>query len=88
MASIGSGKTFVLSVRPVYVQRLLSGEKTVELRQATVSQTVRQLHSTPLFDFTRPSNRWQGRIGKGFPPLIAVALEIFLRRHRRDSPGV
>jgi predicted transcriptional regulator len=33
MTLIDGGKTFVLSVRPVYVERILSGEKTVELRR-------------------------------------------------------
>jgi predicted transcriptional regulator len=33
MALIEGCKTFVLSIRPVYVQRILSGEKTVELRR-------------------------------------------------------
>jgi predicted transcriptional regulator len=33
MALIEDCKTFVLSVRPAYVQRILSGEKTVELRR-------------------------------------------------------
>jgi predicted transcriptional regulator len=33
MARIEDCRTFVLSVRPVYIQRILSGEKTVELRR-------------------------------------------------------